>query len=98
MRRPGTRALRACVLNWPAANGKLMQIKLDGDVLYNVSTAAGPLGLSTAQLPSDPNKRKIDHGSSDVLAFIFEKNAATSLAAYTGSVTVSGTTLAILPH
>jgi hypothetical protein len=84
-------------ITWPAANGKLLQIKLDGDVLYNVSTAAGPLSLTTAQLPSDPNHRKIDHGSSDVLAFIFEKNASTNLAAYTGSVTVSGNTLVILP-
>ncbi len=85
-------------ITWPAANGRLMQIKLDGDVLYNVATTSGPLSLGTAQLPSDPNHRKIDHGSSDVLAFIFENNASTSLSAYTGSVIVSGTPLALLPH
>jgi hypothetical protein len=90
--------LEALTLNWPAVNGKLVQIKLDGDVEYNVATVSGPISLTTAQLPSDPNHRKIDHNSSDVYTLIFEKNADTNLGNYTGTVTFSGTTLTVLPH
>jgi hypothetical protein len=85
--------------SWPAANGNLVQIKLDGDVVYNVATAAGPISLTTAQLPSDPNHRKIDHNSRDVYTLIFQNNADANLTHYgTGTVTFSGTTLTVLPH
>ena len=90
--------LEALTLNWPAANGALTQIKLDGDVVYNVSTAAGPISLTTAQLVTDPNKRKLNHNASDVYTLIFANNADTNLANYTGTVTFSGTTLTVLPH
>jgi hypothetical protein len=47
---------------------------------------------------ADQNKRKIDHGSSDVLTLIFEKNADTVLADYTGLVSFgTGCDLSILP-
>jgi hypothetical protein len=37
---------------------------------------------------ADPNKRKIDHGTSDVLIFQFQNNAAPlNNAAYSGSAT-----------
>lgn len=90
--------LESLTQNWPAANGNLVQIKLDGDVEYNVSTSGGSISLTTAQLPADPNKRKIDHNSSDVYTLIFANNADTNLANYSGTVTFSGTTLTILPH
>lgn len=90
--------LESLTLDWPAVNGKLMQIKLDGDVEYNVATASGPISLTTAQLPTDPNKRKIDKNSSDVYTLVFEKNADANLGNYSGTVTFSGTTLTVLPH
>ena len=62
------------------------------------SQASGPISLTTAQLPADPNHRKINHNSSDVYTLIFEKNADTNLANYSGTVTFSGTTLTVLPH
>src|SRR6185503_4819502 len=81
--------LTALSLTWPeATNGKLMQVKLDGDVIYdNPDIAGGVANLTTANLIADQNKRKIDHGSSDVLTFIFEKNADSNLTHYTGSAT-----------
>ena len=80
--------LTELALNWPAAtNGKLMQVKLDGDVVYdNPDIAGGSADLTLAQLVADSNKRKIDHGSSDVLTFIFEKNADTDLTHYTSNL------------
>jgi hypothetical protein len=75
-------------LTWPSAtNGKLMQVKLDGDVIYdNPDIAGGSATLTLAQLAADPNKRKIDKGSTDVLTFIFENNADVVLSHYTSTV------------
>ena len=86
-------------INWPSAvNGKLMQIKLDGDVMYdNPDIPTGPASLS-AQLVADQNKRKINHNSSDVYTLIFEKNADPDLSHYAGNVTISGIVLTVLPH
>lgn len=91
--------LTALTLDWPSlVNGKLMQIKLDGDVIYSgPSITNGPISLTTAELVSDQNKRKINHGSSDVYTLVFEKNADTNLTHYAGTVTISGTTLTVLP-
>ena len=92
--------LTALNLTWPSAtNGKLTQIKLDGDVIYdNPDIVGGTANLSLAQLVADQNKRKINHNSSDVLTFIFEKNADQVLANYTGLVSFgTGCDLSILP-
>lgn len=74
-------------LTWPAAiNGLLKQVKLDGDVVYdNPDIGGGSAHLTLAQLVADANKRKLQHNSSDVLTFIFEHNADTNLANYTGT-------------
>jgi hypothetical protein len=80
--------LTELALTWPSAvNGKLMQVKLDGDVVYdNPDIAGGSATLTLAQLVADQNKRKIGHGSSDVLTFIFEKNADVDLSHYSSSL------------
>ncbi len=81
-------------VNWPAlTNGKLKQVKLGGDVLYDKpDIATGPVTL-TSQLVADPNKRKIKHGSSDVLTLIFEKNASTTITEYDGQLQLDGASI-----
>ena len=60
--------------------------------------SGGTANLTTAQLVTDKNKRKINKGSSDVLTFIFEHNADPDLSHYTASVTfASGIVLTVLP-
>ena len=92
--------LTALTLTWPqAVNGNLVQVKLDGDVVYSgPAIGGGSANLTTAQLVADQNKRKIDHGSSDVYTLIFANNADANLANYTGTVTFGATTLTVLPH
>jgi hypothetical protein len=87
-------------LNWPSAtNGKLMQVKLDGDVIYdNPDVAGGTALLTLAQLVADQNKRKLNHGSSDVLTLIFEKNADPDLSHYSSTVKFGTCELVILPN
>lgn len=77
--------LTALALTWPSAtNGKLMQIKLDGDVIYDSPDISGGVAnLTAVQLVADQNKRKINKTSSDVLTFVFEKNADTDISHYT---------------
>ena len=90
--------LTELALNWPTANGKLMQVKLDGDVIYdNPDIAGGSALLTLAQLVADQNKRKINHNSSDVLTLIFEKNADTDLSKYSSTVKFGTCILVILP-
>ena len=90
--------ITAVQASWPAANGKLMQVKLDGDVIYDNPDIPPPsANLTVAQLIADPNKRKINHGSSDVLTLIFQNNADPNLSNYTGMVSTSGFALTILP-
>lgn len=86
-------------LSWPAANGKLMQVKLDGDVIYDAPDLLPPSAtLTAAQLVADQNKRKIQHGQSDVLTLIFEKNADPAFSSYAGVLSTSGgSTLTFLP-
>jgi hypothetical protein len=84
--------------SWPATNGKLVQVKLDGDVIYDNPDIVPPsANLTLAQLVGDQNKRKIQHGTSDVLVLIFQNNADTDLSHYTGMVSTSGFALPILP-
>jgi uncharacterized repeat protein (TIGR01451 family) len=90
--------ITALQLSWPATNGKLLQIKLDGDMIYDKPDIPPPsANLTLAQLTADPNHRKIQHGTSDVLFLIFEKNADPDLSKYTGVVSTSGFALTILP-
>jgi len=80
--------LTALALNWPSAtNGKLVQVKLGGDVIYDTpDIAGGTANLTTADLVADQSKRKIGKGSSKVLTLVFENNADTNLADYSGTV------------
>jgi hypothetical protein len=91
--------LTALSLNWPAAtNGKLMQVKLDGDIVYDKpDIAGGSATLTLAQLVADANKRKISHNSSDVLTFVFENNADTDLSHYSSNSQFGNCPLAVLP-
>jgi uncharacterized repeat protein (TIGR01451 family) len=91
-------AITALQATWPAINGKLVQVKLDGDVIYDNPDIAPPSAdLTLAQLVADPNKRTIQKNQSDVLVLIFEKNASLSLSDYTGTLSTSGFGLSILP-
>jgi hypothetical protein len=65
-------------LTWPASNGKLLEIKLDGDSIYKPAggVSSVPAVLGVPPLVADQNKRKIGKGSSDTLILIFEKNAS----------------------
>jgi hypothetical protein len=87
------------LLNWPSAvNGKLMQVKLGGDVVYDKpDIAGGTAHLTTAELVADQNKRKIPKGKSEVLLLIFEKNVDPNLAHYGGTVSFGPCVLTILP-
>ena len=75
-------------LTWPAAtNGKLKKVKIGGDVIYDSpDIAGGTADLTTAQLVSDQNKRKIKKGETVTVTFEFEKNVSTTLANYSGSL------------
>jgi hypothetical protein len=78
--------LTAVALTWPSAvNGKLVQVKLDGDVVYDPDISGGSASLTLAQLVASAAKRKINHGSSDVLTFIFQNDADKDVTHYTGS-------------
>jgi hypothetical protein len=84
------------MLSWPqGTNGKLTQIKLDGDVMWNGPAANSPINFGVPPLAADPNKRKINHNSTDVLYFIFERNVAPlNNAQYSSSATLEcGTVL-----
>jgi len=95
---PGNEAITGLQVSWPAVNGKLVQVKLDGDVIYdNPDIAPSSANLTLAQLVADVNKRSIQHGQSDVLVLIFEKNANADLSTYTGTLSTSGFGLSILP-
>ena len=76
------------MLSWPQGiNGNLTKILDDGDTMWTGS-AASPINFGVPPLVADPNKRKIDHGTSDVLIFQFQNNAAPlNNAAYSGSAT-----------
>lgn len=86
-------------LNWPTSNGKLMQVKLGGSIVYDKpDIAGGTADLTTAQLVSDQNKRKIGHGQSMVLDFVFEKNVDPDLGDYASTVQFGSVSLVILPQ
>jgi hypothetical protein len=90
--------LTALSLTWPTANGKLMQIKLDGDVVYDKPDIAPPSAtLTAAQLTGDQKKRTIQRNSSDVLHLIFEKNIDPNLSHYSGTLTFGDCVLMLLP-
>jgi hypothetical protein len=81
-------------LTWPAANGKLLQVKFDSDIVYDVDTNAPSLSLTKAQLEaaSTVTQRTIAKGTSDVMTLVFQNNAAAvSGGNYTGTAGFDGT-------
>ena len=92
--------LTQLTLTWPqATNGNLLQIKLDGDVLYNTNLGvSSPANLGVPPLVADQNKRKIGRNSSDTLILIFKNDADPDFTHYTGTASFQGgTNLMILP-
>jgi uncharacterized repeat protein (TIGR01451 family) len=92
--------LTALALTWPASNGNLQQVKFDGDVVYNVSSAPPSLTLNTAQLQaaSTDAKRTIAKNSSDTVTLVFQNNADTNMTHYTGTFTFnSSSTVNLFP-
>jgi len=68
--------LSGVTVTWPAMNGLLSQVILDGDVVYDNPDLAGPTQtLTLAQLAADQNKRKIQSGTSDVFRLNFTKRS-----------------------
>jgi hypothetical protein len=89
--------LSGVTLTWPAANGKMTKVALDGDVVYDTPDIAAPTAtLGTAQLVKDAGKRTIQKGTSDVFIVTFEKAPNTTWSNYSGQLTfTNGATLAI---
>ena len=79
--------LTSLKLSWPAANGKLTQIKFDNDVVYETDISGTSVTLTAAQLAaaSTTAKRTIAKGTSDVLTLVFENNVNKDMALYTGT-------------
>ncbi|MGQ0553196.1 MAG: SdrD B-like domain-containing protein [Planctomycetota bacterium] len=84
--------LNALTLTWPASNGKLKQIKLDGDIIYDVPDLSPPsANLGPSDFVTDMNKRKISARSSDTLKLIFEKTIDNDPSHYSGGTVTFGT-------
>jgi hypothetical protein len=87
-------------LTWPSANGKLMKVKFDGDVVWDSGAAwtAGGIVLTSANFTTDMKKKSIQPGQTRTFTLEFEKNAVTDLAQYDGLLTFgSGCTLDFPP-
>jgi hypothetical protein len=86
-------------ITWPAAtNGKLMKVKLEGDVVYDKpDIAGGAAHITLAQLVKDQNKRKIPRNKTETVIFVFEKNADSNLTHYSATVQFGSLNLTILP-
>lgn len=83
--------LSALTLTWPAGNGKLVEIKLDGDVVYTTPDIDPPsANLSSGDFVSDLRKRTITAGTSDVLKLVFENNVDKNAANYSGGLVTFG--------
>jgi hypothetical protein len=74
-------------LAFPAINGKLKKVTLNGDVW--VGLTGSPASL-TSGFTSDPNKRKIAKGQTKTLVLQFEKNASKVVGDYSGGTVKFG--------
>lgn len=75
-------------LTWPAVNGKLLKVKLDGDVIWDKKSLAGQTSITLApgDLTTDTKKKSIDPNKIRTFILEFEKDAATDLTKYDLSV------------
>lgn len=87
------------VIDWPTTNGKLMQVKLEGDVVYDKpDIAGGSAHLTLANLVGDQNKRKLTKGKTEILKFVFEKRADIDLSHYFATASFGDCLVALLPR
>lgn len=83
--------LSALTLTWPAANGKLTQVKLGADVIYADPDVAAPsVSLTSGDFVSDLGKRTIAPGTTGTLRLDFEFNVDTDPAHYSGGLVTFG--------
>jgi predicted Rdx family selenoprotein len=70
---------------WPAANKKLLKIKLDGAVIWDKKSTSNVfcITIPESKLVKDKKKRTIDPNKTRVFTLEFEKNASTNLNDYT---------------
>ena len=80
----------AITVSWPAINGYLDKIQLEGDTIWDgrIDCAGGVCSatITSAQLVTDVNKKSISTGQTRQLKLVFQNNASTDLSAYTVSV------------
>ena len=72
---------------FPAVNGKVKKIKLDGDTIYDSTLLSSPVTLTEAQFKAGTDaKRTIKKGDTDRLIFEFENEISTTASNYSGKV------------
>jgi hypothetical protein len=72
-------------VSWPSSNGKLLKIKLDGDVIWDKKSPAGATSLTipASALTKDDKKKSIKTGQNRIFTLEFERTADTNLNNYT---------------
>jgi len=88
----GDAAMTALHISWPASNGALKSVSLDGQLYTGPALTGGSADLT---LTVNPLLRTIKVGQSEKLRLIFEKTADTNPAHYTGSVEFGTCNIAI---
>jgi hypothetical protein len=88
----GDAAMTKLHISWPASNGALKSVSMNG-YLYTGPALTG--GSADLTFTTDPLTRTIKVGQSQKLRLIFEKTADTNAAHYTGSVDFGSCSTAI---
>ena len=86
-------------LSWPSTNGKLLKVKLDGDVVWDKKSPVGAtnITITSATMTTSVTKKSINPGKTRVFTLEFEKNASTNLGAYNLTVNFGGCSLTAPP-
>jgi len=88
----GDAAMTALHISWPASNGALKQVVLDGQLYTGPALTGGSADLT---FTVNPLLRTIKVGQSEKLRLVFEKTADTNTAHYTGSAEFGTCNIAI---
>jgi hypothetical protein len=88
----GDAAMTALHISWPASNGALKSVVLDGQLYTGPPLTGGSANLTFSV---NPLLRTIKVGQSEKLRLVFEKNADQNTAHYTGSVDFGACNIAI---
>jgi hypothetical protein len=88
----GDAAMTALHISWPASNGALKSVVLDGQLYSGPALTGGSADLTFTTIPLT---RTIKVGQSEKLRLIFEKNADTNTSHYGGSVEFGTCNIAI---